>query len=228
MKRFLTLSCMVISIASLSQYSPQQIKKLKIAKITRLSSTSGVEGIQKNETWYDEFGNDTAEYNNAELFRRSTYEYNVKGQMLGRSRFGANGSEIETAVCSFKPDGTCVISNTDKNFGMTDLTYCDKDGKTTKTISPDKSERIYYYDKRGRITKIKSTPGENGGNTVDIQYTYNTKGQLIREETKGDNECNRYYTYNSKGVIEKIKKNSTTDGVTDPEVVTIFEYEFRK
>jgi YD repeat-containing protein len=228
MKRFLTLSCLLYSFAAFAQYSSQQIIKFKIAKITKLSATNGVEGLQKSETWYDEYGNDTAEYNNTSLIRRTKYEYNASGKLLSRIRYGADGRVTETAACTFKSDGTCVISNTDKSFGMTDLTFCDKAGKTTKTISPDKSERIYYYDSKGRLTKIKSMPGDNGELIADIQYSYDKRGQLIREVSKGDNECISVYTYNSKGMVEKIKRNSTTDGVADPEVTTTFEYEYRK
>ena len=55
-----------------------------------------------------------------------------KGQVISRTRFGADGKETETAVYTYKADGSYTISNTDKNFGMTDLTYCDKAGKDNK------------------------------------------------------------------------------------------------
>ena len=228
MKKCLALSCLFLSLLACVQHSPQEVKKLRITKITKSSSSKASNTIQKNETWYDDFGNDTAEYNNGELFCRTTYEYNTEGRPLTRTKYGGDGKELETASYTYKPDGSYTASNTDKSFGMTELTYCDKTGKTIKTVSPDGSERIYMHDAKGRLVRIKSNPGENGGVVVDIQCTYNSKGQMIKEVSKGDYKWTCVYTYNAKGMIAKVKRNSVTDGVADPEVTTTYEYEFRK
>ena len=228
MKQFLTLSSLLISFSVFAQYTSQEIKKYKIGKMIKLSVTKGDEAVQKTEVWYDGNGNDTAEYNGGQLYRRTKYEYNPTRQATSRTRYEADGKEIETAAYTYKPDGSCTISNTDKNFGMTDLTYCDKAGKTTKTISPDKSERIYSYDAKGRLSKIKSKASDNGGVVIDQQYTYNANGQLIKAVSKGDYKWTLVYSYNSKGLLSKSKNNSVTDGVPDPERTTTYEYEFRK
>jgi YD repeat-containing protein len=228
MKRLLTLFALLISFFAFSQYTPGEIKKLKITRVMKSSQTRGQETVQRNETWYDESGNDTAEYNNGELYRRTKYEYNPKGQVLSRTRYDATGAETETAIYSYKPDGACTVSNTDKSFGMTELTYCDKGGKTTKTVSPDNSERIYTYDTKGRLIKIKSKDSDNGSVFVDIRYTYNPKDQLIKEVSKGDYKWTTSYTYNPGGLVSKVKRNSVTDGIADPEVITTYEYEFQK
>jgi YD repeat-containing protein len=228
MKKILALLVLIVSLTAHAQYTPQEIKKYKISKFTTLSVTKGDETVQKTETWYDEYGNDTAEYNSGEIYNRTKYEYNSKGQATSRTRFGADGKETETAVYTYKPDGSSTISNTDKSFGMTDLTYRDKTGKTTKTVSPDRSERIYTYDTKGRLSKIKSKPAENGGVLVDQQYTYNAAGQLVKVVSKGDYKWTRTYTYGPKGLLSKSKINSVTDGVADPEVTYTYEYEFRK
>ena len=226
MKVFLQFLLLNFSVTAFAQYTPQQIKKHKISKITKLTVTKGDETIHKTETWYDSNGNDTAEYSEGQLYRRTQYEFNQNGQVTNRTRYGADGKETETASYTYKADGSCTISNTDKSFGMTDLTYCDKAGKTTKTVSPDKSERIYTYDARGRLLKIRSKAGDNGGVVIDQQYTYNAKGQLIRIVSKGDYKWTATYTYNAKGLIAKSKSNSTTDGIADPERITAYEYEF--
>jgi YD repeat-containing protein len=228
MKRLLTLFPLLATFFAFSQYTSREIKNLKITRVVKSSQTKGQETVQRNETWYDEYGNDTAEYNNGELFRRTKYEYNPKGQVLSRTRYDATGSETETAVYAYKPDGTCTVSNTDKSFGMTELTYCDKGGRTTKTVSPDNSERIYTYDSNGRLAKVKSKESDNGGVMVDIQYHYNPKGQLIKEVSKGDYKWTSSYTYNAGGMVSKVKRNSVTDGAPDPEVITTYEYEFQK
>jgi YD repeat-containing protein len=228
MKKLLALSALLFSFSLFAQYTPQEIKKFKIAKLTTLSATKGAEAIQKNETWYDEKGNDTAEYNNGGLYRRTIYEYNSKDKIITRTRYGADGKETDTAVYDYKPDGSCIINNTDKSFGMTDLTYCDKAGKTTKTVSPDRSERSYTYDAKGRLLKIKSKAGDNGGVVIDQQYTYNAGGQLIKAVSKGDYKWTQTHSYNAKGLYSKTKINSVTDGVADPDVTITYEYEFRK
>jgi hypothetical protein len=228
MKKFLTLPVLLFSFSAFAQYTAQEIKKFKIAKLTTLSVTKGDETVQKNETWYDENGNDTAQYYSGALYRRTKYEYNSKGQAISRARIGADGKETETATYTYNTDGSCTISNTDKSFGMTDLTYCDKAGRTTKTVSPDKTERIHSYDAKGKLLKIRSKAAENGGVVTDIQYTYNPKGQMTKEVSKGDYKWTSIYTYDAKGMIAKVKRNSITDGVADAEVNYTYEYEFRK
>jgi len=228
MKKLLTLSALAFSFSVFAQYTPWEIKKFKISKLTKLTATKGEETVQKTAIWYDEHGNDTAEYNGGELYRRTKYEYNSKGQVVSRTRFSAEGNETETAIYTYKPDDSYTISNTDKNFGMTDLTYCDKAGKTTKTVSPDKSEKVYTYDAKGRLLKVKSKAGDNGGVVIDQQYTYNANGQLIKVVSKGDYKWSQIYSYGPKGLLKKSKINSVTDGVADPEVNYVYEYEFRK
>lgn len=206
MKKILLFICLLSSIPAFTQYTPSEIKKFKISKIARLSVTKGNEETQKNEIWYDDNGNDTAEYNGTELYRRTQYEYNPKGQIVTRTRYKADGKETETALYNYKPDGSYTISNTDKDFGMTDFTYYDKAGKIIKTASPDKAERIFTYDSRGRLLKIKSKL-DNGGVVTDLQYTYNTKGQLIKESSKGDYKWTKTFFYNAKGLIAKSNTN---------------------
>jgi YD repeat-containing protein len=227
MKKNLTLSALLFSLSAFAQHTPQEIKKYKISKITKLSMTNGSEKKQKNEIWYDDQGNDTSEYMGGELYRRTKYDYNSKGQIVSRTRYKADGKETETAVYDYKPDRSYTISNTDKDFGMTDFTYHDKSGKIIKTASPDGTERVYIYDAKGRLLKAKSK-SDNGGVVTDLQYTYNAKGQLIKEVSKGDYKWTKTYTYDAKGLIAKSKSNAVTDAVADPEINTSYEYEFRK
>ena len=101
---------------------------------------------------------------------------------------------------------------------MTDLTFCDKTGKTTKTVAPDKTERIHIYDAKGKLIKIKSSPSDSGAIITDIQYSYNPKGQMIREISKGDYKWTSIFSYDYRGLIARVKRDAVTDGVTDPEV----------
>jgi hypothetical protein len=89
MKQLLTLSSLLISVCLFAQYAPGEIKKFNISRIISFATTKGLDAIQKNEIWYDDNGNDTAEYHNGELFRRTKYEFNTKGEIAVRIRSGA-------------------------------------------------------------------------------------------------------------------------------------------
>jgi YD repeat-containing protein len=226
MKKFLIFCGLLIAASAFAQYTPLEIKKNRISKIKELSVTAGNREPARHETLYDANGNDTAEFLGPAMYRRTKYEYNEKGQIIKRNRYDGSGKEMETAVYNYKPDGSYTISNTDKDFGMTDLTYYDRWGKITKTKSPDGTERMYTYDAKGRLLTIKSK-SDNGGVITHLQYNYNPRGQLIKEISKGDYKWAKTYTYNAKGLITKSKNNSVTDGVVDPEVTVSYEYEFR-
>jgi YD repeat-containing protein len=225
MRSALTLSFLLTILYSSAQYTPQEIKKFRISKITKLTVTKGDETTQRNEVYFDANGYDTAEYNGADLYCRTTYQLNANGQVMSRTRYKPDGKEIETATFNYKPDGSLVISNTDKDFGMTELTYCNRSGKVVMTKSPDGTERNYSYDSKGKLARVRSKPN-NGGVVTDLQYSYNEKGQLLKEQSKGDYKWTNIYSYNSKGLISKIKRTSISDGVADPEVTITYEYEF--
>src|SRR5689334_3352687 len=98
MRRLIVLFSFLIPIVVYAQYTPREIKKYKIRKITTLSITHGNEQIQKDEIWYDENGNDTAQYRGVQLYMRTKYEYNEKGQPVKRIRYKPDGNEMETAI----------------------------------------------------------------------------------------------------------------------------------
>src|SRR5258706_5379198 len=221
MKKLSTLFSLFAWVPVFAQYTPQEIKKFKVSTITKLSATNGREA-QKDEIWYDDKGNDTAEYMGGEVSKRINYEYNTKGQAVRSVSYHADGTEIESAAYNYKPDGSYTISDTDKSFGMTDYTYYNKAGKIAKAVSPDKTERIYSYDAKSRLLTIKSKADDSGGVVTNIGYSYNSKGQLIKEVNKGDNKWTRTFTYNVKGLILKSKNISVTDGVADPEVTVSY------
>jgi YD repeat-containing protein len=156
MKRLIIFSSLFISFSAFAQYTAQEIKKYKINKMIKTSVNGDSSETQKLENLYDSYGNDTATYLDGQMYKRSTYEYNGKGQITKRITYKADGNKSETAVYNYKPDGSYIISNTDKDYGMTDLTYYDKLGRITKTVQPDKSERIYTYDTKGKLIAIKS------------------------------------------------------------------------
>jgi YD repeat-containing protein len=223
MKNLLFVFSLFISFSLSAQYTQQEIKKYKISK---LSTISLQDSSATHETWYDSNGNDTAEYYGGKLYKRRTYQYNNKEQATARTTHGADGNESETAEYTYKSDGSYIVKNTDKQFGMSDYIYYDRTNKIIKTVAPDGSERMYTYDAQGRLSKVKTKSGGNGVLT-DIQYMYNAKGQCIKEESKGEYKWTTAYTYNAKGLLKKGARISLRDG-EEAKTTYLYQYEFRK
>lgn len=224
MKKVIAFTCLLFSISVFAQYTPQEIKKYKISKIIKQSYNTDSSESQKIETLHDRNGNDTAIFMDGQLYKHSVFEYNSKGQTIKIVTSKQDGSEMETAIYTYKPDGSYTISNTDKTYGMTNYTYYDKTGKITKTKSPDGAERIYTYDAAGKLLKIKSKPGGDGILT-DLQYTYNSKGQCVKEVNNGEFKWTTTYTYDTKGLINKAVMLNPDDGTKS---YYSYEYEFWK
>ncbi len=226
MKRLLALTCLLTSNLAWSQVGPHEIKKYKISKITKAYTTSDDSGGVKYETFYDRNGNDTAEYIFDGLYKRSDYEYDLRARIIRRRSYRQDGSEIETAVYDYRPDGSYTISNTDSVFQLTDKTYFDRHGRITRTVSPDSTERIYMYDSGGRLLKIRSGPGGNGI-TTDLQYSYNKKGQCSKELSRGKYKWTRTFEYDAKGLLTKAITHSTEEG-DNTKATDTYQYEFRR
>ncbi len=226
MKTITIFICLIFSLSLSAQYNPEEIVKYKIKKIIKISTNTDSSETQKQEKLYDRNGNDTATYLDGQLYTTSKYEYNAKNRPIKRITYEHEGSERETAIYDYKPDGSFIISNTDKQFGMTDFIYHDKNGKITKTRIPDGSERLYTYDAKGRLLKIKTKPGGDGV-LVDLQYTYNSKGQLMKEASMGEYKWTTTHTYNSKDLLIRSVTATSEDGVITKRYNS-YEYEFWK
>jgi len=224
MKSFGTIICFMFSINIFGQYSFKEIKKYKISKIIKESYNTDSSESQTTETLYDRNGNDTAIFMDGQLYKHSIYKYNSKSQAVKSVTSKPDGSEMETAAYTYKPDGCYTISNTDKTYGLTDHVYYDKTGKITKTQSPDGAERIHTYDATGKLMKIKTKPGDDGILT-DIQYTYNRKGQCVKEINNGEYKWMTTYTYDTRGLINKAVTQYPDDGTKS---YYSYEYEFWK
>ena len=224
MKIITIFICLIFSLSLFAQYNPEEIVKYKIKKIIKISTNTDSSETQKQEKLYDRNGNDTATYLGGQLYTTSKYEYNSKNQPIKRITYEHEGSERETAIYDYKPDGSFIISNTDKQFGMTDYIYHDKKGKITKTRIPDGSERQYTYDPKGKLLKIKTKPGGDGV-LVDLQHTYNSKGQLIKEVSMGEYKWTTTHTYDAKGLLKRSVTVTSEDG-TQTKNYTAYEYEF--
>jgi len=226
MKKLTLILSVLFSAGIFAQNNPQEIKKYKINKIIKLSANT-----DSSETWnqmilYDRNGNDTATYLGDSLYMRSVYEFNSKGKIAKKTTYQYDGKEVEVSEYIYKTDGSYTISNKDKSYGMTDYTYYDKTGKITKTQSPDGAQRIYTYSANGKLVGIKSKPGGDGV-LSDIKYTYNSKGQCLKEVSNGEYKWTTTNTYDLRGLL--ITSITTSiDGEEETKTYSRFEYEFWK
>jgi YD repeat-containing protein len=225
MKKLTTLTAfLACATIVLGQYTTSEIKKNKIARITKISVSQHGEATRQYDTYYDRYGNDTSSYMDGVLYKRILYDLNVKDKIVRRININGMGIEIEVALYEYKADGSYVIKNTDKQFKLTDYTYYDKTGKITKTISPDGAIRIYTYNVQGQLLSIKSKTGQDGVKT-DLQYTYNTKGQQIKEVSNGEYKWTKTMEYNDKGLLVKASTVAVEDG-EEFQTTDMYKYEF--
>jgi len=216
----------IISLNSTAQVTPQGIRKYKISCYVQIQSASDGGDSSVYRKYFDRQGNDTSFYSGDMLVERKKYFLNRIGRIEKRVSFDGEGKEKETAVYSYKADGSYQVTNTDKQFGMTDYEWYDKKGNLAKTKSPDGNTTNYTYNTKNQLLSTKSD-GYNGGTVIDITYQYNTKGQRIKAESKGEYRWTKTYTYNKAGLPEKVITVSSDEGVTTI-VTDRYKYEFLK
>lgn len=218
--KFLLILFLLLAVNARGQYTPADIVKHKIAMMSTKS------GEYKTSIYYDQWGNDTAHYINGEIYQRKTHTYK-DGKLESTSIFSASGEEYSKSTYTYNADGSSVATNKDADFGMTDYTYFDKAGRILKTVVPDGSERIYSYDKSGKLLTIKTKPMKDAA-IVDVTYKYDSKNRMIKETSNGDFKWSNTYSYNENGLI----KNKTVSYVDEygakKSSVTQYTYKLRK
>jgi len=225
MKKIILFLVVCGSLHVSAQYTTKEIQRYKISKLTQKSYYPDVNTSLLFEYYYDAMGNDTAEYVDGHVYKSYKYEFK-NNRIASRTTYDANGNESESSTYDYKPDGTYVISNTDKAYSMTDYAYFDKLGNETKSVSPDGGQIIYTYDTKGRLTSIKSKPGTNGTKT-DILYIFDTKGRRLKEVSKGEFEWTATYSYDSKGMISKVISIPPVGDTPIEKKTVIYAYEYR-
>ncbi len=138
------------------------------------------------------------------------------------------GTDIASStVFTYNADGSSAAKITHTSFNAVEYKWYDKDGRLTKTISLENVEEFYLYDATGKLISIKPKPGTTEGDIADFVYTYNTKGQRIKEISGGSYPWTRTYTYDAKGILLKRVTVSSEEGVTTI-ITDTYKYEFWK
>lgn len=221
MKNVLFFALFLFSVPSFAQPSKEDIIKFKIKRI--VVNTQGSE--EKTEYGYDSKGNDTAFYTYGALSWTMKYEKDSKGRIIKSKKYGPDGSEYEVTVYKYNPDGSFSTENKDNQYGLIFRQYFNKNGKPTKEIIPDGSERIYTYDAKGKLIKFHSIP-KNEGVKFTKTFTYNTKGQLIATKNEGDYAWTQKLFYDAKGLLIKTETTSMMDEGTKQVSVNTYSYAF--
>jgi YD repeat-containing protein len=211
-----------------AQHTPQEIKKLKISRILKNQSTAGTKEVDKYDTRYDQYGNETATYIGGEQYSKIVYTYTNDGKIIKAVEY-SNDQMTDPSFISdytYAADGSYTMKKKNMNFPTFDYAWYDKDGRLLKTKAGDAAEEIYTYDVTGKLLSIKSAPGTTE-DIVDFKYLYDAKGRRIKEISAGSYPWTRTYTYDAKGILLKCVTISTEEGVKTT-MTDSYKYEFWK
>lgn len=230
MHKLIIFSCLFAGINVYAQHNPQEIRQFKISKIIKQSVSSDAPGsIEKQESHYDNNGNQTASFIGGEQITKATNQYNAAGKLTKVINYDMTdgGAESSNTVYTYNTDGSCVAKTTYSGFTTFEYKWFNKTGHPIRTVAPDKIEDIYTYDAAGKLISIKTKPGTSDADVADLKYTYNTKNQRIKEVSEGTYRWTRTYTYDAKGILLKVVTVATDEGQKTTTTET-YKYEFWK
>lgn len=230
MKQLFILSCLFTAITLDAQHSPQEIKQLKISRIIKQSVSSDAPGsVEKHESLYDVYGNQTAAYIGGEQITKTNNQYNTAGKLIKVINYDmmGGGAESSSTVYTYNADGSCVAKTTYPGFTSFEYKWYNKAGQLIRTVSPDKIEENYAYDAGGKLISIKTKPGTSDEDVTDLKYSYNSNGKRSKEVSEGTYRWTKTYQYDSKGILSKVITVATDEGEKTT-TTDIYKYEFRQ
>lgn len=200
------------------------IKKYKVKKVTR-QDQGNLSEVGRTEWYYNSQGDDTATYNFGKRTNYKTIEYDEKSRIKTVKEFSDNGTERETTIFTYNPDGSFVSANTDKQYRMSITNHYNSKGLKVKTIIPDGSVHHYEYNAKSQLIRKYAEP-KNGGLAFTVTFSYNAKGQMTEQLNIGDYPSKTSYEYNDKGLLKK-SIISEGAGSEEPEIrVYLYEYSY--
>ncbi len=199
-----------------------EIKKLKIKKITSQDQANS-SAAGRTEWYYNNHGDDTATFRYGKRSNYKIIEYDTKQRIKTVKEFSDAGAERETTVYTYKPDGSFVSVNTDKQFGMKNTIIYDTKGREISHTIPDGSIWHSVYNSKGQLIKFYAEV-KNGGMEINNLYTYNAKGQMVKEEKKGEYQAVNTFEYDAKGLLKK--SINTTGSDSDDKRITVYQYSY--
>lgn len=249
MKKLFFIPCLFAFFICVSQPSLKDIKKYKI-KMASEKVTIG-DDVRLTTWWYGVLGNDSVRIEGSGTF---TTKSTIKGKKLMQTIwYDSAGTAGDQYDYEYKPDGSYKVTQTDPMYKMKSYDWYNAKDVLQKFQSPDGNTITYKYDAKGNILS-RSSDGKNYGMKINDVYTYNAKGQLIKEVDKFEDDTYTYiyeydkagrlikssgsgvrggeksesvstYEYNEKGLKKKWTITSKTE--SDPGSTSVIEYEYR-
>ena len=190
--------------------------------------------IDKSTYAYDEAGNEIecVEYFGDELYRRTEYEYDTAGKLVGYTVYNGNGDMCgyQTHTYEYDEEGNVMkdvtfgydTANADSSMGSWHYSYeyqYDKAGNMVKEIQYITDDMYYLseweYDEKGRLlTEIRYFDDGITIHTKD-EYEYDSNGKRIKKIRMEYGEAEKeitdfYYDEQGKLIEEKTGEKSNT------------------
>lgn len=206
MKSFLTSVFLLTSLLFYGQHTPGEIKKFKIASAVETSrfKEDGVPQKLVYTTYYDKNGNDTALYSGDLCIYRKKYVLDESNRITSVIMMGKDGTETEKTEYVYDPNGNYSTSSRHRSFDAVYIKWFDKNGRLLKEQREEEVTLFYDYNTNGQLIQVMTKLGPSGkGDIVHLKYTYNSKGQRVKEESIGTWRWVKTMLYDTKGLLIK-------------------------
>lgn len=219
MKKIFSALALFAFVSSFSQPLAQDIKKYKIKMASE--KRTGVDDSHLTTRWYDVLGNDSVRIDGAETFIAKN---TVKGKkLIQQIWYDGEGKAGDQYDYEYKPDGSYKVTYTEPINKMKSYDWYNAKNVLQKFQSPDGNTITCKYDAKGNIIS-RTSDGENYGIKINDVYTYNAKGQLIKEVDKFEDDNYTYiYEYDKAGHLIR-SSGSGVRGGEKSEDVSVYEY----
>ncbi len=206
MKPFLTTIFLLASLLFYGQHTPEEIKKYRIASAAETCSFKE-DGVPQKFTYtayYDRNGNDTAYYHGKLCIYRKIYTQDDSNRISMVIMQDKDGKESERTEYTYEANGNYSTKNRHKVFEDVIIKWYDKTGRLLKQQRDEETILIYDYNAKGQLIQVMTKPGPNSKGEIEhLKYTYNNKGQCIKEQSLGTYPWVKTLFYDAKGVLIK-------------------------
>ena len=172
--------------------------------------------IDKSTYAYDEAGNEIecVEYFGDELYRRTEYEYDTAGKLVGYTVYNGNGD-----MCGYQ---THTYEYDEEGNVMKDVTFGYDTANADSSMGSWHYSYEYQYDKAGNMVKRISYITDD--EYFMSEWEYDEKGRLLTEIEYYDDgvsiRTKDEYEYDSDG--KRIKRIRTEYGKTEKEITDFY------
>jgi YD repeat-containing protein len=219
---FSFLATFAFLYAGAQQPTVTEIRKSKIKKVTQQTQGENNPG-GKTEWFYNSNGDDTAMYISGRRYYYKTIEYDDRQRKKTVTEFAEDGKQRRKTLYTYNNDGSFSTESKDATYGFRTTEVYNGKGLIVSSKIPDGSVYQYEYNDKGQLLRLYSIPIK-GDTKVDVAYTYNTLGKLVRQVNTGDSPYNSIFEYNGDGLL---KKNTVIEGNDDGEKeTTVYNYSY--